>query len=68
MEMEFKPCPFCGDKDLRVTKDFSISKDLGTIIMKECSVCCLNCGATGPTIVYVEDPIDAWNERIVYPM
>ncbi len=53
-----KPCPFCNSDNLRVSKNF---KNDGKLTMINCFVCCEDCGANGPTIVYVEDPIKAWN-------
>ena len=63
METELKSCPFCGDNNLRIIKDFSFAEDL-SLKITECLVSCLNCGASGPSIVFVENAIEGWNKRI----
>lgn len=54
-------CPFCGSTDLRIPKNFKV-KD-GFMYAEEVSVNCLYCHASGPTCVFTNDPIAAWNKR-----
>ncbi len=57
------PCPFCKSNELRIRKLPKIDKDFQDFKMYESCVECLNCGADGPKIAYVDDVITAWNTR-----
>jgi Lar family restriction alleviation protein len=61
--MKLKPCPFCGSEDLRISKLPKISNDLITFEMIPSCVSCMTCGADGPKAAYVDDVIEAWNQR-----
>ena len=55
MANKLKPCPFCGSKDVEVSKSLKV-------------VVCNNCGAYGPDgnkryDCDEESAIDAWNKR-----
>lgn len=58
------PCPFCKSKNLRISKEPKISQDLQYFSFVDCCVECLNCGADGPKIAFVDDVKKAWNARI----
>ena len=56
--MELKPCPFCNDKHIRVTKTMHLDGDISYQTM------CLHCGATaGHPRMSKEGAIKAWNTR-----
>jgi Lar family restriction alleviation protein len=56
--MKLKPCPFCNDKHIRVTKTMDLDGDISYQTM------CLHCGATaGHPRMSKEAAIKAWNSR-----
>ncbi len=59
---ELKPCPFCGSNQLRTPMNVSIRNS--KVEMKPTHVSCMECGADGPPITYVDDVVKAWNKRI----
>ena len=59
---EPKHCPFCGSTKTRVAKNFIVN-DSGLVESISTHVSCIKCGADGPKIAYVENVIEAWNER-----
>lgn len=60
--MNLLPCPFCGGNNLYKSKNFHMENDNVKIYL--IVICCLTCGADGPTIMYTDDPEKAWNTRI----
>lgn len=53
--MKLNPCPFYASENLRTPKIPKISQDLTTFDLLVSCVECLNCGADGPKIAYVND-------------
>ena len=63
MIIDILPCPFCNSKHLRVV-EFPLLNNDCTDCTTICShVRCIDCGADGPRIAFVEDVIKAWNDR-----
>ena len=54
-EVELKPCPFCGSKNIRLWGE----KDKGTPWVQ-----CNNCLASTGTYEKREQAIGAWNRRV----
>lgn len=59
---KLKPCPFCGNKDLRV---FTIFADNGVIVGKAiiCEPVDTPCGAHGPIVNGKTLAVKLWNTR-----
>lgn len=57
------PCPFCASNDLRTKKTPIFNDDFSIYKMIDSRVQCLNCGADGPALAFVEDVKNAWNIR-----
>jgi len=64
MDLALKSCPFCGNKNLHISKTPKISKDLQSFDMINSRISCLGCGADGPSIAFIEDIFKCWNNRI----
>ena len=54
MTEELKPCPFCGDPNIVITRVGFHAVSMAT---------CCGCGADGPARVSDEAAISAWNTR-----
>jgi Lar family restriction alleviation protein len=52
---EFKPCPFCGGRDLRI-EPWSVQPD----DYHAARVCCDDCGLEGPSSLTLPDPDGCW--------
>ncbi len=52
-EIELKPCPFCGGKNVCLTEHAAV------IVFVQCDDCC----ATFPHFDSKEEAIEAWNRR-----
>lgn len=57
-----KPCPFCGSKDLKISKIFS-PLNCEKMNGHRTSVTCENCAASGPNMLFNNDIEKSWNER-----
>lgn len=55
MENELKPCPFCGNKEVRLVDNIS---ELGYAW-----VSCPKCYTEGPTKDANKEAMEAWNSR-----
>ncbi len=66
-KLKSKPCPFCGNKDVRVVPDWEAEerdiKDGTGYCAALCSMSWGGCGAVGPFRDNVQDAINAWNNR-----
>lgn len=56
--MKFKPCPFCGEKEIGIP-EFALGDSRG----KYWVVSCPGCGAEGPSGVTLNIAIEEWNRR-----
>ncbi len=59
-ETEPLPCPFCKSSNIRISEHIRFDIKEG-IIIEPISVQCIDCGANGPTIMYIEKTIETWN-------
>lgn len=62
-EIKFKPCPFCGSENIRISKDFYVNNK-GFVVNIPKSVSCMECHCKGPAFIYDKDVVKTWNIRI----
>ena len=62
-EVGLTPCPFCCSSQLRKSNSLNFDKKQEKILLQCSCVQCMNCGAYGPMITFVKDPVKGWNER-----
>lgn len=62
-DSRFRPCPFCGNKDIHSDRHPDDGSPTGSWF----SMCCYKCGATRPNCASINPMIVGWNRRVGEP-